>query len=590
MAGRIPREFIDELVARSDIVQLIDQSVPLKKQGANFVACCPFHDEKTPSFSVSPTKQMFYCFGCGAGGNVISFLMDYAHFGFIDAIEQLASTAGMEVPRDGDATPRPKVQKDLYDVTQASAEYFQIKLRDDVGLNAVEYLKQRGLSGQIAKRYGIGYAPDGWDGLIQHCGRQKISKQSLITTGMVIEKDNGHGYDRFRDRVMFPIRDKQGRVIAFGGRVMGDGTPKYLNSPETPIFHKGNELYGLYEALEHNRSPEQFVIVEGYMDVVALAQHGVDFAVATLGTATSKTHIQQLLRYSKTITCCFDGDKAGKAAAWRALENSLGIITDGVDLRFVFLPEGDDPDSFIRREGTEAFFNLLKQAQPFADVFFNHLSAGIDLNAMAGKSQLVKAALPLLAKLPDGAMRLMLFESLGQMVRIAADRLQGMMHEMRESHINRQIVQQESEQQQQVIKLSKHERLAIALLIQNPNLANETTVPTDFSQAEPALRFIAKLLEVIQAQPNVTTARLLERWRTHPIGPTLNELAHWQHHVPSAGLGAELQGAVSRIAERNQAKLVQNLMQKAKSGELTEAERHQLQQLILANKMAPSTE
>lgn len=585
MAGRIPREFIDELVARSDIVQVIDQSVPLKKQGANFVACCPFHDEKTPSFSVSPTKQMYYCFGCGAGGNIISFMMEHGHYGFIDAIEQLASAAGMDIPRDGDA-PRPKVDHDLYEIMKVASQFFQAQLREQAGQVAIDYLKQRGLSGEIAKRFGIGYALPEWDALIKYCAKHKITKQSLINTGMVIEKDNGHGYDRFRDRVMFPIRDKQGRYIAFGGRVLGDGTPKYLNSPETPIFHKGNELYGLYEVLEAHRHPEQIVIVEGYMDVVALAQHGVDFAVATLGTATSKTHIQQLLRYSKRVICCFDGDKAGRAAAWRALENSLSVISDGVDLRFVFLPQGEDPDSFIRQHGHAAFLNLLDKANPFSDVFFAHLSEDIDMSAMAGKSQMVKAALPLLAKLPEGAMRLMLFETLGQMVRISADRLQSMMHELRESHINRQMVQKETEQKQQIIKLSKHERLAIALIIQNPNLAPELVLPSYFIEGEPAQRFIARLLEVIGRQEAMTTARLLERWRQHPINDILNELAHWQHHVPSEGLAAELQGAIDRIGEQHHSKQVQALMQKAKMEGLSAEERQQLQALIRANKAA----
>ncbi len=349
----IPRDFIDTLLARVDIVDVIDRRVPLKKAGQNYQACCPFHSEKSPSFTVSPTKQFYHCFGCGAHGTALGFLMEYEHMSFPDAVAALAQDAGLAVPESAQGPERPKPPPALWDALEQAARFYKQKLRDTP--RAIDYLKRRGLTGAIAARYGIGYAPDG-SPLKQACAN--YADDTLVTSGLVIENE-GRRYDRFRDRIMFPIRNIKGQIIGFGGRVLDQGEPKYLNSPETPLFHKGSEIYGLYEARAAIKSAGRAIVVEGYMDVVALAQHGVEFAVATLGTATTPIHARTLLRHTDQLIYAFDGDNAGRKAAWRALENTLEALQDGKEVRFLFLPEGEDPDSYIRTHGQAAFLSLL---------------------------------------------------------------------------------------------------------------------------------------------------------------------------------------------------------------------------------------
>ena len=354
MAGRIPQSFIDDLLVRTDIVELIDSRVRLKKAGKNYQACCPFHNEKSPSFTVSQEKQFYHCFGCGAHGNAIGFVMEYDGLEFPDAIEELASMQGMQVPREqsigGSANSQPAVSKDLFELMNQIARFYESNLKS--APHAVEYLKGRGLTGEVVKRFNIGYAPSDWDQVRRRFGASRDHEQLLISGGMLITRDNGPGsYDRFRDRIMFPIRDKRGRVIGFGGRVLGDGTPKYLNSPETPIFHKGRELFGLYEVKQAHKDPRRILVVEGYMDVVALGQYDIDYAVAALGTATTSDHIHTLFRTTAEVVCCYDGDNAGREAAWRALDNALSHLQDGRELKFVFLPDGEDPDSLVRQIG-----------------------------------------------------------------------------------------------------------------------------------------------------------------------------------------------------------------------------------------------
>ncbi|MGB1255734.1 MAG: DNA primase, partial [Thiolinea sp.] len=366
MAGRIPREFIDQLLGRVDIVDVINGRVPLKKAGREYTACCPFHNEKTPSFTVSPTKQFFHCFGCGAHGSAITFLMEYEHLEYVEAIEALARNMGVEVPREEggrESSPRKKTDDSLYGLMEETAKHYRAQLSKSQV--AVEYIKQRELSPEIVQQFGVGYSADEWDRLTQLFGRD-FGQQKLLACGLQIQNDAGRVYDRFRDRLMFPIRDRRGRVIGFGGRVLGDGTPKYLNSPETEIFHKGTELYGLFEARQHTRKLERLLVVEGYMDVIALAQFGVSYAVATLGTATTSHHIQQLFRLVPEVVFCFDGDRAGKEAAWRALENALPELSDEREVRFLFLPTGEDPDTQIRRVGKEVFEADLKKALPLS--------------------------------------------------------------------------------------------------------------------------------------------------------------------------------------------------------------------------------
>lgn len=411
MAGLIPQSFIDDLINRLDIVDVVSSRVQLKKTGKNYSACCPFHKEKTPSFTVSPDKQFYYCFGCGAGGNALGFVMDHDNLDFPQAVEELARAAGMEVPREQgrrDQKPRQPTDSPLYPLLDAASEFYRQALRSHPSRKAaVDYLKGRGLSGEIARDFGLGFAPPGWDNLLKHLGADTLQQKVMIDAGLLIENaESGKRYDRFRDRVMFPIRDSRGRIIAFGGRVLGDDKPKYLNSPETPVFHKGQELYGLYEARKHNRNLDEIIVVEGYMDVIALAQQGLRNAVATLGTATSEEHLKRLFRVVPSVLFCFDGDQAGRKAAWRALESTLSNLQDGRRARFLFLPEGEDPDSLVRAEGTDAFMARINQhSQPLADYFFEQLGVEADPRSLEGKAHMATLAAPLIEKIPGANLR-----------------------------------------------------------------------------------------------------------------------------------------------------------------------------------------
>ena len=421
MAGLIPQSFIDDLLNRTDIVDVVSSRIQLKKTGKNYSACCPFHKEKTPSFTVSPDKQFYYCFGCGAGGNALGFVMDHDQTEFPQAVEELAKRAGMEVPREdngrGGGKPRQPTDSPLYALLKAAADYYRQALKSHPQRRAaVEYLKGRGLSGEIARDFGLGFAPPGWDNLLKHLAGDSLQHKAMIDAGLLVENpDSGKRYDRFRDRVIFPIHDSRGRVIAFGGRVLGDDKPKYLNSPETPVFHKGQELYGLYEARKNNRNLDEIMVVEGYMDVIALAQQGLRNAVATLGTATSEEHLKRIFRLVPSVLFCFDGDQAGRNAAWRALEAALPNLQDGRRARFLFLPDGEDPDTLVRSEGTEAFQARIHQhAQPLADYFFQQLSEEADPRSLEGKAHLVTLAAPLIDKIPGNTLRALMRQRLTQ--------------------------------------------------------------------------------------------------------------------------------------------------------------------------------
>ncbi len=392
MAGLIAQGFIDDLLNRTDIVEVVSSRVQLKKSGKNYTACCPFHQEKTPSFSVNHEKQFYYCFGCGAGGNALGFIMDHDHLDFPAAIEELAKRAGVEVEREASNTPqkpRQAVDSPLYALLAAASDYYRNALKSHPQRDAaVNYLKKRGVSGVIARDFALGFAPPGWDNLSKHLGGDSLQQKALIEAGLLVENaENQRRYDRFRDRIIFPIHDSRGRIIGFGGRVLGDDKPKYLNSPETPVFHKGQELYGLYEARKYNRQLNEIIVVEGYMDVIALAQQGLRNAVATLGTATSEEHIKRLFRVVPSILFCFDGDNAGRKAAWRALEATLSNLKDGQQARFLFVPDGEDPDSLIRSEGLEAFqARIAQQAVPLTEYFFTHLAAEVNLEVTGRQS------------------------------------------------------------------------------------------------------------------------------------------------------------------------------------------------------------
>ena len=419
MSGLIPQSFIDDLLQRTDLVEFIDSYVPLKKRGNNHIACCPFHNEKSPSFNVVAKKQFYHCFGCGASGNVISFVMSYLNQGFTDAIETLATRLGLTVPRDGQTEKNSSFQ-DLYKLLSAVSLYYQKTLKNK-GQAAINYLQARGLSGEIAQLYQLGFTNEGWHNLEKAFPH---NQRELIATGMLIKNEEGKIYDRYRNRVMFPIHDRQGRIIGFGGRVLdADQKPKYLNSPETVLFQKSRELYGLHQILNQKKPADCIIIVEGYMDVIALAQHGIMNAVATLGTATSSYHIQLLAKHTKALVFCFDGDNAGKQAAWRGLESSLPHLNQGLDASFMFLPDGHDPDSLVRAEGKEHFLNRLKQATPLHRFFLDNLAKGINLLNPAGKTQLIHSAKPFLQKINEGSFKQLLIDDLARLTHIESHRL-----------------------------------------------------------------------------------------------------------------------------------------------------------------------
>jgi len=435
MASLIPQGFIDDLLDRLDIVEIIDTRVKLKKSGKNFSACCPFHDEKTPSFTVSQDKQFYHCFGCGASGNALGFLMNYERLEFPQAVENLARSAGVEVPREASnpaADKRAAEKKQIYTLLEKADEFYRTQLRQHPArMDGVQYLKNRGLSGDIAREFGIGYAPPGWDNLLKALGNNTDDLKRLFEGGMFIEREGKRQfYDRFRHRIMFPIRDTRGRVIGFGGRVLGDDKPKYLNSPETPIFHKGQELYGLHEARQAYREIPRLLIVEGYMDVVALAQFGIRYGVATLGTACGEDNLKRAFRYTNEVVFCYDGDRAGRAAGLRALENTLPVMEDGRQVKFLFLPDGEDPDTLIRQIGAEKFTHMIELAVPLEDFLFDAVADGLDVQSMEGRARLSKLAAPLLDKLPKGVFRELMFANLANRTGLGKDTLLELIKEL----------------------------------------------------------------------------------------------------------------------------------------------------------------
>lgn len=530
MGGLIPDSFIEELLGRVDVVEIIERRVPLKKAGREFQACCPFHDEKTPSFTVSPQKQFYHCFGCGAHGSAIGFMMNYEGLEFVDAVEELARHAGLQVPREASSKPRPSAG--LYDVLESASAYYQQQLKEHP--EAIEYLKQRGVSGEIARDFGIGFAPSGWDRLIKQLGTSEESLGKLRKTGMLSQGKSGE-YDKFRHRIMFPIHDRRGRVIAFGGRALDDDGPKYLNSPETDLFHKGRELYGLYLARRSQAKLDRILVVEGYMDVVALAQYGFRNCVATLGTATTGDHAELLFRAADEVVFCFDGDRAGRKAAWRALENTLPRLREGRQARFLFLPDGEDPDSMVRKHGTEVFTGLLEEAQPLSDFFFEHFTGEVDMSALDGRARLVGLARPALETIPEGVFRDMMFDRLEG---LAQHRLEGRTKE-RFAPVNR--VQTTGKPAQQRTPM----RMAMAHLVQNPELAVSVPNLDAFEGCDlPGFEIWRELVDFCAKSPNMTTAQLLELWHDHPAQSHLNKLATWQLEGEESQLVQEFQDAV----------------------------------------------
>ncbi|RUO24329.1 DNA primase [Aliidiomarina minuta] len=527
MAGLIPKDFIQDLLARADVVEVVDSRVRLKKAGRNYQACCPFHNEKSPSFTVAPDKQFYHCFGCGAHGNALDFLMEYDGLDFPDAVEELASMLGVDVPREkGSAGSGPAVDKqqqaDDYALLESCSKFFEQQLRsNEQKERVIGYLKGRGLSGETVKHFGIGYAPDAWDSILKQFGKSKPQQQQLLALKMITENDSGRRYDFFRDRIMFPIRDRRGRVVGFGGRVLDKGEPKYLNSPETRVFHKGRELYGFWEMKQANKNIESVVLVEGYMDVVALAQHGVTNAVASLGTAATSDHLQLLFRHTPLVICCFDGDRAGREAAWRALENALPLLRDGIDMRFLFLPDGEDPDSLVQRESKQGFEKQLKNARALTDYFFEHLTATMDISTDAGKSALVGKAKPLIAQVASDFYRETLMQRLANVLGRERSQVERLVPGKK---VENSGGKREQRRMTPVLR-------AMGLLVQYPYLGQRVPVHEELVnlKAEGAKIFVA--LHKQCADKSVNTAQLLESWRDTKYADSLRRLASWEHEV-----------------------------------------------------------
>ena len=577
MAGKIPAHFIDELLNRVDIVDLINGRVPLKKTGKDYQACCPFHNEKTPSFTVSREKQFYHCFGCGAHGTAIGFLMEYDNMGFVDSIEELAAKIGIEVPREAGDDSGPDYRP-LYETLEQAAKFYQWQLRKhpEAG-KAVNYLKQRGLTGEISVDFGIGYAPPGWDNLIKQMGQKEKELELLRVTGMISEPESNKCYDRFRERIMFPIRNHRGQTIAFGGRILGDGKPKYLNSPETPVFHKGKELYGLYEARKALRKIEHLMVVEGYMDVVALAQFGIRYAVATLGTATTTEHMERLFRATSEVIFCFDGDRAGRDAGWKALETALPLMRDGREARFLFLPDGEDPDTLVRKEGKERFEQRISDSTPLSSFLFDKLESEVDMHSLGGRARLTEQAKPLLAKLPSGVFREMMHKRLAEHVGLETSQLGTQPRQ--ESRPTRPPLRKKQGAQQTISPI----RRAITLLLIKPELALLSDLPVEWRGFRaPGIDLLGQLLEIVQIQPNLKAAQIIERWRGEPSFQHLEKIWRTASELPTpeTGMEIEFRGALQRLVEQQQEQETTQLLERVSTGDASEQEKQRLGQLL----------
>ena len=590
--GRIPQTFIDELIARSDIVEVIGARVQLKKAGREYKACCPFHSEKTPSFWVSPEKQFYHCFGCGAHGTVLGFLMEHDRMSFPEAVEELAARLGLEVPREGGSDGEARrPEESLYELMgRVAGFYVDCLARDE---RARQYLARRGLTRQIIERFQIGYAPDSWNEVLKHFGTSDQSRRQLAELGLIVERERGaprdgeRHYDRFRDRIMFPIRDARGRVIAFGGRVLDQGEPKYLNSPETTLFHKGRELYGLYEVRQSRAPLRRLLVVEGYMDTVRLHQFGIPYAVATLGTATTPEHFKRIFRLVSEVVFAFDGDRAGRTAAWRALQHALPEAREGREIRFLFLPEGHDPDSLVGEEGREAFERRLEAALPLSEYLVRALAEQADLSHADGRARFAEAARPLVARVPEGVYRELLLARIAETIRLSPQRLQELW-----GGSGRPAEAPTSAPPRPPLPARRRTsagrgglvRQAVKLLVHFPELAGRLQpekVEALLRLETPGAQFLNGLINELRARPARTTAQVLERWRDRPEGEKLARLAAEENLVPDAAAGAkELDTALDRLLEEAGRQRIDRLLEKDRALGLTAEEKLELQGLM----------
>ena len=586
MSGLIPQTFIDDLLARTDIVDLIHGYVPLKKAGQNYQSLCPFHDEKSPSFSVNQDRQFYHCFGCGASGNAISFMMNYNRMDFVTAIEDLATRAGLSVPRTGISPELLKTKEgetELYELMELVIDFYRTQLADrQRSQPAIEYLKKRGIAEALATKFEIGYAPDGWDALIRNLGRSEPACDRLYKAGLIIRRDDGKYYDRFRQRIMYPIRDHRGRAIGFGGRIIDSGTPKYLNSPETPIFHKGRELYGLYQARQSNRNPERLYVVEGYMDVLALAQFGVSNCVATLGTSATREHLERVFRTTSEIVFCFDGDEAGKKAAWRALEIALPLLRDGREVYFMFLPEGQDPDDFIRTEGAAAFTDS-RQLRALSAVLLEHLTQDFNPAIREHKVRLVHKALEFLKRLPQGNLKHILSEQIATLADQEISQVEALITRREASATPRPHSAENAREERKLLSQ------AIKLLLQHPQLAlllGDAEIKELHGSS--GTEFLYTMITLIRKNPAITCARILEHWRGTRYEKRLTQLSlsgqsrYAADEAPLTSrdfLQTEFRGVVDRLLDEKRKNRLVELNTVASPAKLTNEQRSYLKNL-----------
>jgi DNA primase len=570
MAGRIPQNFIDELLSRVDIVEVVNARVPLKKAGREYQACCPFHSEKTPSFTVSPTKQFYHCFGCGAHGTALGFLMEYDRLSFPEAIEELATQQGMQVPHEASFDNGPD-HRPIYDLLEQVATFYSEQLRShrDAPM-AIDYLQQRGLSGEVAATFRLGFAPPGWDNVLRRFGGDARKLALLRDAGLIQEAEGDKRYDRLRERIIFPIRDGRGRVIGFGGRLLGDGKPKYLNSPETPVFHKGSELYGLYEMRQAHRKLEQVLVVEGYMDVVALAQFDIRNAVATLGTATTAEHLHKLYRASNQVVFCFDGDRAGRDAAWKALQIALPLLKNGRQARFLFLPEGEDPDTLVRKIGTEAFRNEVAHAQPLSEFFFAKLESQVDTGSIDGLARLAELARPLLGQLPAGTFRAMMEKALEQRIGLKVDTPPPTARAEPPRPARRTPKPQPG--------AMPPVRRAVALVLQHPQAA-QAELPGGWQQLElPGLDVLNTLIARVRENPDLNSAGLVEGTGDPALRNHLAQLAVAEIAVQEDA-GEQLAGILNGLLRKAEREQRGKLLAGNAPSSMTEEEKQRLREL-----------
>jgi DNA primase len=592
--GRIPQHFIDELIARADIVEIIGARVQLKKAGREFKACCPFHNEKTPSFWVSPDKQFYHCFGCGKHGTVLGFLMDHDHMAFPEAVEELATRLGLEVPHEGGAENAPKrVDEPLYDLMKEVAHFFSECLAREP--RARDYITRRGLTRETLERFQIGYAPNSWNEVLRRFGATESARKALLDCGLIIERERGQmregerHYDRFRDRVMFPIRDARGRVIAFGGRIIDQGEPKYLNSPETVLFHKGRELYALYETRRARSNLTRLLIVEGYMDAVRLHQSGVDYAVATLGTATTAEHFRRLFRLVPSVVFAFDGDRAGRAAAWRALQQALPEAREGREIRFLFLPDGHDPDSLVGEEGREAFEARLTSALPLSEYLVRELSQQSDLEHADGRARFAENARPLFLKVPDGVYRELLLERLATVVGLPPQRLgelwSGTTAPGPAPAPAPVPLRRGGARTALGAGRGSLVRQAIVRLLHHPQIASEVSAQERLgleASEEPGIPLLRELIDELQARPAQIPAQVVQRWADREGGEALQKLLEREEVFTDApGAAGELKGALVKLADQAAGRRLEALETRSRSATLSADELQEFQRLIV---------